>query len=224
MWNIISPTFPFAARWRTSATTSPHYEDSTFVGVEFAKELLQMYYQECHFTIHEEEFGILDTLLQQEPRGYGIRIGQMIMKLQLTVGPKHCIAMDENMHYKVQFEETKLATEIQTQRLEEQLAPLLHIETRCKIWFNIWIWRGRPGLFQFGAVVGVLLPIIEALKGRGCSVDVAATNFTLETFGSTTAYATWHIQDTDKEPINRRLRLTMEVCLLSIFPIVRCTD
>jgi hypothetical protein len=210
MWNIISPTFPFVVRWRLYAA-NPHYEDSTYVGIEFAKELLQMYYKVYCFTLDEQNFDVLHTFLQQEPRGYGLVVGQMIRNLELSVAFKHCIGMDSNMDYKVKFEETKEATAIQKKKLKEQLEALLMIECRCKIDLNIWIWRGISGLFQFGEVIDVSLPTIEVLKGRGCKVDVSVTSLMLASYGSTSAWGTWMILDTDKEPIEEGLKNIMEV-------------
>jgi hypothetical protein len=126
------------------------------------------------------------------------------------------------MYYEVQFEENKNATAIQTQKLEEQLEAILMIESRCKIGLNIWISRGIVGLFQFGEVVDVLLPIVEVLKGKGCRIDVSVASSPYETYGSSNRWGKWKIVDTDQEPIERVLRKTVEVCLLCTLLILGC--
>jgi hypothetical protein len=210
MWNIISPTFPFVNRYSVSA--SPHYDDSTYVGLDFAKELIQMQYQKCCFAIHELDFGILDTFLQQEPHGYGVRVGQMIRRMELTVMSKHSIGWDENRRYEVKFEETVKVTMKQKQKLELQLSALLRIETRCEIDLHVCISRGsKSGLFQFGEIIHMLLPIIEELKGRGCKIDLTVHSSTVEPYGSLTFYGTWKIVDEKTEPIERALMRIMEV-------------
>jgi hypothetical protein len=221
MWNIVSPIFPFAARW-TRHSTTPHYEDSTYVGLDFAKELLQMYYKVVCFTLYEESFDILHTFLQQEPKGYGLVVGQMIGHLELTMVLKHFTGWLSEMDYEIQFEENKKATAIQTQKLEEQLEALLMIESRCKIGLNIWISRGIVGLFQFGEVVDVLLPIVEVLKGKGCRIDVSVSSSPYETYGSSNRWGKWKILDIDQEPIEGVLRKTVEVCLLWTLLIAGC--
>ena len=198
MWYYKSVVFPW-----TGSRSSRHWEDSTYVGLSFAQELIEMYYRVFCFALHHSSFHILDTFMQQEPCGYGVLISDMICHLELTIGFKDCIGWDENRDYKVRFDETKEQTALQKSDLEEQLQALVLIKKRCRIDIIFWIWHGagKAGILQFGEMIDVLLPIISILKTRGSTINLSINSSTLETYGSKKAFGKWLILDKAAEPV-----------------------
>ncbi|KAF2709423.1 hypothetical protein K504DRAFT_533796 [Pleomassaria siparia CBS 279.74] len=209
MWYYESPVFP----WIYPGTRTPrHWEDSDYVGLKFAKEMITTYYRVCTFIIREPSFHLLDTFLQQEPCGYGILISDIISHLEMIIAFKRYIGWDENRNYKVKFDETKEQTAKQKETLSKQLQALLRIEGRCTIDFKIEIWHGdgKAGILQFGEMVDMLLPIISVLKNRGSTININFMSSTLAGFGAALNFGKWVIQDTASDPIVPFLRNVMD--------------
>lgn len=84
MWDDKLAVFPFFTLRQCSKFPLP-YEDPEFVGNQFTTKLIETYYRNCIFTIHEDDCSILNRFLTQEPFGVGLVVCDNICQLELPI-------------------------------------------------------------------------------------------------------------------------------------------
>ncbi|KAF2635195.1 hypothetical protein P280DRAFT_197574 [Massarina eburnea CBS 473.64] len=94
MWADKPSVFPFTNDWVKKPF---HYEDSDYVGIEFARELVEMYYRKTTFHLRDSSLSILGTWLRQDPFGYDLVVHRNLCHLTLQIdfrspGPHRCYA------------------------------------------------------------------------------------------------------------------------------------
>ncbi|KAF2270118.1 hypothetical protein CC78DRAFT_528610 [Lojkania enalia] len=210
---------PFLNPWFHSYRR--HFEDRDFVGLPFARELLEYYYRKLAFeAFRNDGFGILGTWLRQQPCGYGVEVRQMLNHLKLTFrmgrDGSECMFMDWDNHgnYTIDLEKTKEEARKDRVELEERLSALLLLERKCRVSLSVGIWADEPGYFQFGELGKVLGPLVGTLRARGVVLSVLLSTYKVMSYGMSRRYSSWSIQGSPTSPIDEVLEDAMQVLRL----------
>jgi len=84
IWNIKAAVLP----WIDSLWTEPlHQEDATYVRLEIARELVEVYYRRQTFPLGSYRIHILNTFLKPVPFGTDVVVRRNLHALEIMVGP-----------------------------------------------------------------------------------------------------------------------------------------
>ena len=191
--------------YRPSVRTRPwawprqpyHYEDPFFVGPLFANELVETYYRLCIFQVQEYDLPTMFAAwLLKDRFKTGNVAGQHLCRLdvRLTYG-----GVRLPLGFRAHVSNTMRETAAHADALPQNLAPLLQIRRRCKVRLAFDVCPGLVGLFQFGKLGLVLVPIVDALAANGCVVLVhchlAESIRGRRGFGGSDGMRSWVVQD-----------------------------
>ncbi|KAF1948788.1 hypothetical protein CC80DRAFT_298085 [Byssothecium circinans] len=190
MWADKPAVFPWTYHWSKKPF---FYEHSDFIGVDFARELVQMYYRKATFTLHERSFSTFDTWMNQDPFGYGLPVCRNLCQLDIY-RKFDSPGMTFNCNACAYVVDTKKAMKIAIARkkgIVGGLAPLGFLRRRCAVRVKFGVWAGAIGVFQFLETVEVLIPIIASLKETGCIVKIQAEKNVLKSYGLPDRLGRW---------------------------------
>jgi hypothetical protein len=143
-----------------------YYEDSKFVGMNFARELVEMYYRKTTFYIHNRAFALLKTWHRQDPFGYDLVVVRNLCNLELSIGDDDLRGHNFNDKF------TAFLSNADIKEIVGGLAPLSVLKRRCNVKIPLWVRPQAFGLRQFHKIATALVPIVSMLQGNGCKVQV----------------------------------------------------
>jgi hypothetical protein len=203
MWDLKPTVLP----WIHSRPVTPnHYEDSRFVSLEFAKELVEMYYRRCTFIVGSESLHILDTFLQQDPFGYDVVVSRNLCRLEILLlfhdGRGPTMKLVPGTGYVIDVKNAKRLAMGRQKVIAEKLAPLAQIKRRCHVKITFDVWSEPIGLVQFQQTVAALMPLTVILEDNGCNVDVQVNQYYLRSSGMAHWIGFWILKTADAQLSN----------------------
>jgi hypothetical protein len=195
--NMWSPT-PAVLPWMHTSWRKPlFFEDDNYVELDFAKELIEMYYRRTTFILPNNELALLNTWLQQDPFGYGLIVCENLCHLTILLRfdrPGVMLNPDLSSGYTVNIPQAVQHIIKQTESLSDELAPLKYIKRSCDINFAWGIWQGAIGLFHFLYIMKTLGPIASRLSKSGCQVRFKISRYGLRSYGMEFISETWFFE------------------------------
>jgi hypothetical protein len=191
MWELNQRTFPWAYNWPRAKLL--HWEDHEFVGPEFARELVELYFRKCTFVLHERDIALLDTFLQQSVFNIGLLVAQHIHRLHLQLTFSKPGMHNSDSGYVVSQELAMDEILERVHALPEMLEPLKRIRARCDVSLTFGVWSNEVGLFQFLRTAEALIPLISELEANGCTFIIHVQRLDLKSYGSTEFLGEWLI-------------------------------
>ncbi|KAF2679692.1 hypothetical protein K458DRAFT_113234 [Lentithecium fluviatile CBS 122367] len=193
MWVSKPKVLPWIYTWKHPH----HYEDSRFVGLDFARELIETYWHVCTFSIRSSSLHILETFLRQDPFGYDVVVGRNLSRLEIVYGfDRPGMTLCRKAHnYIVNTEWAKRLAVEWKESLQRDLAPLVQLKRRLKVKISVGVWLGAIGLFQFQNTAAALIPFTAALKDNGANVEVQINQHLLKNYGMDDWVGSWIMED-----------------------------